>query len=334
MQLERLVGAFVKLGTVVSQIPIEVKLKAHLHNAWFSIENIEKALKGIQIYLQEENLQKWLAKYEDKLPAKNPKKVAVVMAGNIPLVGFHDFLSVLISGHSVLARMSSDDKILLPYLAEKLLTIEPGLSEKIFFVEKVNEADAIIATGSDSTAQHFEYYFRNKPHIIRRNRVSVAILHGKETKQDLEQLGEDIFTHFGLGCRNVSKLFVPYGYDFEDFFRAVEKFSDVRNHHKYFNNYEYNKAVYLLRPVEHLDNGFLLVCQSNEIASPVACLYYEFYTDEEDLKEKLNQHKHKIQCIVSQNAWWDGSISFGKAQYPDLWDYADGIDTMSFLLKL
>ncbi len=330
----QIVESFSELGKYISQIPAEVKLKVHLHNTWFSIENIEKALRGIEIYLQKENLQKWLAPYRDRFPIQNPKKVAVIMAGNIPLVGFHDFLSVLVSGHILLARMSSDDKILLPYLAQKLLEIQPELAQKLFFVEKVNDADAIIATGSDNTALHFEYYFRNKPHLIRKNRVSVAILNGKESKQDLVGLGNDIFTHFGLGCRNVAKLFVPTGYDFSNFFQAIEEFASVKNHHKYFNNYEYNKAIYLLRPVKHLDNGFLLLSQSEEIASPVACLYYDFYANEQELEQKLNLHKHKIQCIVSQNAWWIGSIPFGKAQYPELWDYADGVNTLEFLLNL
>lgn len=329
-----LVESFAKLGNHISQIPAEIKLKAHLHNAWFSVENIEKALKGIEIYLRKENLQKWLASYQDKLPIQNPKKVAVVMAGNIPLVGFHDFLSVLVSGHTLLARMSSDDKILLPYLAQKLLEIQPELAQRLFFVEKVNEADAIIATGSDNTALHFEYYFRNKPHLIRKNRVSVAILNGKESLEDLENLGDDIFTHFGLGCRNIAKLFVPTGYDFSRFFQAIEGFAPIKNHHKYANNYEYNKAVYLLRPVKHLDNGFLLLSQNEEIASPVACLYYDFYASQAELEQKLNLHKHKIQCVVSQNAWWAGSIPFGKAQYPELWDYADGVNTLEFLLNL
>ncbi|PKQ66202.1 acyl-CoA reductase [Raineya orbicola] len=330
----QIIESFSELGNHISQIPAEVKLKAYLHNAWFSVENIEKALKGIEIYLQKENLQKWLAPYQNRLPTQAPKKVAVVMAGNIPLVGFHDFLSVLISGHTLMARMSSDDKVLLPYITQKLLEIQPDLDKRLVFVEKVNEADAIIATGSDNTALHFEYYFRNKPHLIRKNRVSIAILNGKETRDELENLGEDIFTYFGLGCRNVSKIFVPVGYNFELFFQAIEKFAGVRNHHKYFNNYEYNKAVYLLRPVKHLDNGFLLLSQNEEMASPVACLYYDFYANEEELKQKLNLQKHKIQCVVSQNAWWKGSIPFGKAQYPELWDYADGVNTLDFLLNL
>ncbi|MDW8297184.1 MAG: acyl-CoA reductase [Raineya sp.] len=330
----QIIESFIKLGELLPTFPAELKLKAHLHNSWFSLENIEKALRGVEVYLQEENLRQWLEKYQDRLPVKNPKKVAVVMAGNIPLVGFHDFLSVLISGHILLARMSNDDKILLPWFAQKLIEIEPAWRKKLFFVERINEADAIIATGSDTTAQHFEYYFRNKPHIIRKNRVSVAILNGNETREDLENLGEDIFTHFGLGCRNVAKLFVPTNYDFALFFKVMEKFAEVKNHHKYANNYEYNKAIYLLRPVEHLDNGFLLLSQTTELASPVACLYYDFYENIEDLQNKITQWQEKIQCIVSKEAWWQGSYPFGKAQYPNLWDYADGIDTMDFLLNL
>lgn len=331
MTLEERLEAFVRLGRKIEQIPETAKIQAQNQNQWFSEESIEKALKGVQTYLQAEHLEKWVRQYPEL--STSPQKVAVVMAGNVPLVGFHDFLCVLMSGHILLARPSSEDNVLIRAVADLLVEIEPAFATSIHFVEKINEADKVIATGSDNTARYFAYYFAKKPHIIRKNRVSIAILNGKESKEELEALGEDIFTYFGLGCRNVAKLYMPRGYSFDAFFEALQTFAQVRNHHKYFNNYEYNKAIYLLKPIAHLDNGFLLVSESTEIASPVACLYYEYYENFKDLEQKLAPYTEKIQCIVSQKAFWQNSYAFGEAQKPKVWDYADCIDTMKFLLQ-
>ncbi|GAB4132898.1 MAG: acyl-CoA reductase [Raineya sp.] len=331
MNLQERLIAFSELGKKLDFIPENTKIQARNQNKWFTKESIEQAFKGIKSYLQSEKLENWIKNY----PVLNttPQKVAVVMAGNIPLVGFHDFLCVLMSGHILLARPSSEDNILIRAVADLLVEIEPKFAEYIYFVDKVNEADKVIATGSDNTARYFAYYFAKKPHIIRKNRVSIALLNGKESKEDLQALGEDIFSYFGLGCRNVAKLYVPKDYPFTDFFEAIESFAEVKNHHKYFNNYEYNKAIYLLKPIPHLDNGFVLLSESKEVASPVACLYYEYYENEWDLQEKIAIHKEKIQCIVSQNASWNNSYAFGQAQKPELSDYADGIDTIQFLVQ-
>ncbi|MDX1904927.1 MAG: acyl-CoA reductase [Thermonemataceae bacterium] len=337
LSLAQRVAAFKNLGYYLKNIPFEefnnLALQAKTKNNWFTSENVEKALGGIGKFLEAEALEKWVEIYP-KIAHTNPKKVAVVMAGNIPAVGFQDFLSVLMAGHILLARPSSEDDILIKFIAEKLLEIEPDFQPFLYFVERINEAEAIIATGSDNTARYFEYYFAKKPHIIRKNRVSIAILNGKEDFNDLEALGADIFSYFGLGCRNIAKLYVPDNYDFTYFFKGIEQFNYIANHHKYFNNYEYNKAIYLLKPLEHLDNGFLLLSQSKEIASPVACLYYETYENNEELIQKITPFEQKIQCIVSKEAFWQKSYDFGQAQYPTLWDYADDIDLMRFLEEL
>lgn len=329
--LEQRLKAFVELGKRLHQIPETAKMQAKNQNKWFTDESIGKAIEGIKTYLDAEKLEKWIKSYP--ISDTSPQKVAVVMAGNIPLVGFHDFLCVLMSGHILLARPSSEDNILIKALADLLVEIEPNFANYIHFVDKINEAEKVIATGSDNTARYFAYYFAKKPHIIRKNRVSIAILNGTESEKDLEALGEDIFTYFGLGCRNVAKLYLPYNYDFLNFFEGIQSFSEIRNHHKYFNNYEYNKSIYLLKPIEHLDNGFVLLSESQEIASPVACLFYEFYENEADLEQKIASYSEKIQCIVSQGAFWKNSYAFGEAQKPQISDYADGIDTMKFLLQ-
>jgi hypothetical protein len=337
LDLQTKIQAFEKLGEYLKNFPSEelqhLKSLAKSKNNWFTSESIDKALEGIQTYLNRTDLEKWVAKYP-KIARISPQKVAIVMAGNIPAVGFHDFLSVLMAGHKVLVRPSSEDEVIIKKIAQILVQIEPQFTEYIEFVEKINVADAIIATGSDNTARYFEYYFAKKPHIIRKNRVSVAILDGTETKEDFENLGKDIFTYFGLGCRNVSKMYVPENYKFDSFFEGIQRFEDVRNHHKYFNNYEYNKSIYLLKPIEHFDNGFLLLSESTEIASPVACVFYETYQSKEDLQEKIFKYQEKIQCIVSRKAWWQGSYAFGEAQNPHLWDYADNVDTMEFLTSI
>jgi len=252
------------------------------------------------------------------------------MAGNIPLVGFHDFLSVLITGNKVLAKLSSNDTVLLPFLAKKLIEIEPGFAELIEFTEeRLSNFDAVIATGSNNTARYFEYYFGKYPSIIRKNRNSVAILTGNETPEQLDALAEDIFRYFGLGCRNVSKLFLPKDYNFDPFFNAMYGWKEIINNNKYINNYDYNKAVYLMSNIELLDNEFLLLKEDNGFSSPISVVFYQYYESEDELRKYLSENKEHIQAIVSEK-----DIPFGAAQKPQLWDYADGVDTVSFLLNL
>lgn len=352
MNLQQRINAFVKLGDFIGQFSNEAipkknnvehndtffdgfkhQLKlAEEHNGWFTQENIRFALKGWQDLLTQTHLTHWLQPYN--FNAISPKKVAIIMAGNIPLVGFHDFLSVLISGHSVSVKQSSNDKHLLPYLAKYLEFVEPCFKGKITFTEeKIENFDAVIATGSDNTARYFEYYFKGKPSIIRNNRNSVAVLTGKESKADLKNLSEDIFRYYGLGCRNVSKLFVPKNYNFDAFFEAMYHWHPIIEETKYANNYDYNKAVYLMSEFDMLENGFFMVKQDKSYASPIATVFYEHYENTSSLKEKLASEKQQIQCIISKG-FIDNEIAFGNTQKPQLWNYADDIDSIEFLLAI
>lgn len=341
---------FIELGKFLNQFSAEISAKkstvlyndlffedfenlislSQSHNGWYTPDNVLFSIQSWANALTEENLDQWINAYNFAL--NKPKKVGLILAGNIPLVGFHDFLSVLITGNSVLIKTSSNDQFLLPFLAKYLIAVDPELTDKISFVEgKLENFDAVIATGSNNTARYFEYYFKNKPSIIRKNRNSVAVLNGKETKEQLHALGEDIFRYFGLGCRNVSKLFVPKGYSFDAFFEAIFAYQDIIHYEKYANNYDYNKAVFLMSNFKLLDNGFLTIKEDESYSSPISSVFYEFYDTLEELQIKLEKENEQIQCIVSNNLI-KNSISFGQTQKPKLWDYADNIDTISFLL--
>ncbi|TDR26119.1 acyl-CoA reductase [Flavobacterium cheniae] len=302
------------------------------HNGWFTPEHILFSIQSWAKALTEDNLNQWLSNYD--FSKIEPKKVGLVLAGNIPLVGFHDFLSVLISGHDVLVKTSSNDQYLLKFLAKYLIAIQPELNSKITFVEgKLEGFDAVIATGSNNTARYFEYYFKDKPSIIRKNRNSVAVLDGTETFEDLVGLGEDIFRYFGLGCRNVSKLFVPKDYNFDNFFKAMYEYRDVIQYEKYANNYDYNKAVFLMSNFQLLDNEFLTIKEDTSYASPISSVFYEFYENLEEITTRLNADAEQIQCVVSKNLI-PNSVAFGQTQQPRLWDYADNVDTLAFLNNL
>lgn len=352
MHLQQRISAFIKLGDFLGQFSNEVIQKkdniehnnlffdgfkhqlklAKEHNGWFTPQNIAFTLNGWSQSLTEVKLNKWLNAY--KIDVKNPKKVAIIMAGNIPLVGFHDFLSVLISGHHVLVKQSSNDKHLLPYLAKYLEYIAPEFKGRITFTEnKIQNFDAVIATGSNNTARYFEYYFKDKPSIIRNNRNSLAVLNGQETKEELKALSNDIFRYYGLGCRNVSKLFVPENYNFDAFFEAMYHWHPIIEKAKYANNYDYNKAVYLMSEFDMLENGFLMIKEDQSYASPIATVFYEYYNNPKALKEKLNLEEQQIQCIVS-NGFTENEIAFGATQKPELWDYADRVDSVKFLLSI
>lgn len=301
-------------------------------NGWFTPENILFSIETWGDLLDKEKLTNWLSKYH--LDNKTSKSVAVIMAGNIPLVGFHDFLSTLITGHRIIIKLSSNDKVLLPFISSYLCEVEPSLKEAIVFSDgKLEGFDAVIATGSDNTSRYFEHYFKKKPNIIRRNRNSVAVLTGKETESQLQALGEDVFRYYGLGCRSVSKLFVPKGYDFDAFFKAIYPYHNIVDQIKYANNYDYNKAVYLMSLFPILENGFLMLKEDTSYASPIATLFYETYDSLEELRELLEKDKDKLQCIVSDGFSTD-EVPFGQTQKPALNAYADNMDTVDFLLKL
>jgi hypothetical protein len=302
------------------------------HNGWYTPEQVYFSIQSWAKALTEENLNQWTSSYD--FTTSESKTIALILAGNIPLVGFHDFISVLISGHNVLIKTSSNDQHLLPFLAKYLIAIQPQLGTQITFAEgKLDNFDAVIATGSNNTARYFEYYFKDKPSIIRKNRNSIAVLNGEETREQLIALGEDIFRYFGLGCRNVSKLFVPKGYSFDAFFEAIFEYQDVIHYEKYANNYDYNKAVFLMSNYKLLDNGFLTLKEDSSHASPISSVFYEYYENLDTVEKRLETENDSIQCIVSNNLV-KNSIPFGQTQRPELWDYADNVDTISFSLTI
>lgn len=306
---------------------------AFYQNLWFSEKSIRSSIAGIIQLLEPTYLEKWLNNYS--FENINPKKIGVIMAGNIPFVGFHDALCVICSGHNLFVKLSSNDKILPTYILDLLTKIEPKLKEKIIFTEKFNEIDALIATGSNNSARYFEYYFSKIPRIIRKSRTSLAILDGNETGLELEKLGKDIFTYFGHGCRNVSSILVPRGYSFNLFFESMMPFgNEMLNNNKYCNNYDYHKAIYLMNVDTFLDNNFLMIRESDQIYSPISVVHFHYYDNQNDILDYINSNKEKIQCIVSKNGDNQTQIKFGEAQKPSIFDYADGIDVMKFLMNL
>lgn len=303
-------------------------------NAWFTNDNVKLALDNIaKNYLNKTALESFAQKY-NLAENLSPKKIGIVMAGNIPAVGFHDLLCVVLTGNIALLKLSSSDSVVMRFLINKLYEFDSTLKDFIKISDRLNDSEALIATGSDNTAKHFEYYFATKPRIIRKNRTSVAIIDGTENRIELANLGNDIFQYFGLGCRNVSKFYVPQNYVFDIFFESIEYWSTIQLHHKYNNNYDYNKSIYLVNRVPHLDNGFLLLKQDDTLVSPISACFYEIYENENHLKTLIEEKSDKIQCIVSKGNKYEGSYNFGEAQTPKLEDFADGVDTMEFLLKL
>lgn len=352
MTVEKRIEAFAKLGEFLSQFQPEGIVKddkvvlndtffeaftlqvnrAYEFNGWFTKDNVLSSFYKWSNILNYSNLNKWTSHYN--LNDISPLNIGVIMAGNIPLVGFHDFLSVLVSGHNIVVKQSSSDTYFLPLIAKYLENIEPDFKGRIRFTEdRLTDFDAVIATGSNNTARYFDYYFGKYPSIIRRNRNSVAILTDNESEDDLKNLGEDIFRYFGLGCRSVSKLYVPKGYDFDKFFQAIYEFKEFIYYDKYVNNYDYNKAVYLMSQYKLLENGFLMLKEDASYSSPIATLFYEYYENVESLEQKLQEDKEAIQCIVGKSDQVK-TVNFGETQTPQLWDYADDVDTLAFLQEL
>ena len=351
--LELRISAFAQLGKILGQAAeiyvsadtdfkdqypelYESLMTANQQNAWFTPATIAFALKAWKETLNEESIRNWINKYEIGTQNTDPKEVAVIMAGNIPIVGFHDFLCVLMSGNYFVGKLSSDDKILLPALADVLIKIEPSFRQMIQFTQDtIKDFDAIIATGSNNTARYFEYYFSKYPHIIRKNRNGVAVLSGNESDDALIRLGSDICSYFGLGCRNVSKVFIPAGFDPKKLFSAIESYKIVLNDHfKYMNNHSYHRSIYLLNKTPHLDNDVFILTESEQYFSPIPVLFYQFYENLESLKEKLLQDDELIQCIATDAFTGEKTVPLGCTQSPALSNYADGIDTMKFLLDL
>jgi hypothetical protein len=350
MELSARIEAFVTLGSFLSSFSEKVHAnesdeisgleeaieQSCQHNKWFTRENILYALARIAKNLTRENLESWLALYNKGIEKqKRVCNVGVVMAGNIPLVGFHDFLCVLISGHKLIAKLSGDDRFLLPFIARFLGKIDKEFNDHITFSDgRLQGFDAIIATGSNNTSRYFEYYFAAYPHIIRRNRNGIAVLDGNETDFELTGLFDDIFRYFGLGCRSVSKLFVPAGYNFDRFFLTAQAWETLAMHHKYISNYTYYKALYQMVGELFMDNGFMILKKDQGFSSPVAVVFYEEYDDIQKLNARLIAERNMIQCVVSSNPSISNAIPFGCTQQPALSDFSDGVDTLDFLLNL
>lgn len=346
MTLNEHIEAFSELGKFLEQffndsntkddefsqrLATEIEAAVH-YNGWFTKNNVRFSLQQWQLALTEDNLSAWLKNYD--INTKAPKTIGLILAGNVPLVGFHDVLSVLVTGHNVLIKYSSNDQRLLPLLLEKLKAINSKYNERIKTAkDQLKGFDAVIATGSNNTSRYFNFYFKNVPSIIRKNRHSVAILTGEESPEQIQLLANDIFRYYGLGCRNVSKLLVPEGYNFNTFFENIMNWSEVINDNKYANNYDYNKAVYLMSGANMLDNNFVLLKEDKGFSSPIGVLFQDSYKNLEELEEILAEEKDNLQCVVSNNLQ-PHHIYFGETQHPKLWDYADNIDTVEFLLKV
>ena len=336
MKLSQRIDAFGRLGEVIRRLGLSDRKmlaeKARNENAWFTEESVMLSLRGIEVLLEHSKLESWAMSYSPEPSAV--KTIGVAMAGNIPLVGFHDFLCVLIAGHRLKAKLSTQDTVLLRFILQKLLDLEPRFSERVSFEDTLKDVDAMIATGSDNTARYFEYYFRNIPHIIRKNRASCAVLQGDESTDEFVLFGKDVFSYFGLGCRNASKLYVPEEFDFGRLIESWDSFRNVIDHHKFANNYSYQRSILLLDQVPFLDGEFILLRAHKHLVSPIATLYYEKYENLQQVKEKIETDKEKLQVVVSAKGWFSGSIPFGNAQLPEVNDYADNVDTMRFLLSL
>lgn len=340
MNLEKRIETFSLLGKILrgslanDQSRYNVKLNRLIEvqkskNAWFTPDNVRTAISAIADELTEENLRRWTDPYPVLKETFTPVRVGLIFAGNIPMAGFHDFLTVLISGNKLIAKTSSKDPDLIPFLSEIICSENPDFRSYIEFTEGTLAGfDAVIATGSNNSSRYFEYYFGKYPGIIRKNRNSIAILQGDEYAGEIADLGKDIFTYFGLGCRNVSKIYLPEGYDITSLPPHWEKYSSCISHSGYANNYDYNKAIYLVNKQKFLDTGYLLLKEDNKLSSPVSVLHYEYYGSSDDLGRQIETLKGNLQCIVSHK-----QVPFGKSQSPHLWDYADGTDTLDFLLK-
>jgi len=331
MDLQERIRLMVKLGEYIESNTDEWQLfknKASGENPWFTTEFIEQSSNNIaEVFLQQSLLEKWVAQYDIK-EITHPKKVGVVMAGNIPLVGFHDFLCVWISGHHLIIKPSSKDEVLIRHLADKLIEWNKESANIISFADNLKNCDAYIATGSNNSSRYFEYYFSKYPNIIRRNRTSVAILDGTESKEQLNLLADDIQLYFGLGCRNVTKLYVPKEYDFIKLLDALKRYDHFGDFHKYKHNFDYHLALLIMGNKYYMNNGSVILTENSSLFSPVSQVHYEYYDDKNAVIDSLKNNQD-VQCIVGHQ-----QIPFGKAQQPSLSDYADGIDTLQFLLSL
>jgi hypothetical protein len=338
MNLDQHIQSLIKLGQQIVQFDdsdlSNIIHQAYVQNNWFDQDEMKHCLTAWSNELTEENLIEWTNRYDFSKKA-DPKNVGLILAGNIPLVGLHDIICVLLSGNKALVKLSSKDTFMMKYIILSLYQIDEAYKERIEIVERLTDHDAIIATGSNNSSRYFEHYFGNYPNIIRKNRTSIALLDGKESKLQLEALGNDIFRYFGLGCRNISKIYVPQDYKLDPIFEALASFEPIMHNNKYKNNYDYNCTLLLMNQVKFLSNDFLMLKEDNSFHAPTGTVHIERYADEADLKVKIDSiDLGTIQCISSDHIDVPNQIQLGQCQHPQLWDYADNIDTMEFLLGL
>lgn len=308
--------------------------RAYIANPWFIPAFTKRSIIAIaEEFLDERKCSEWMFSYP--VTTGGQKRIAVIMAGNLPLVGFHDLFCILASGHSAVIKLSDRDATLLPWITEQWIRIYPELASRITYTERFEGYDAVIATGSNNSGRYFEYYFRSYPHILRQNRNGVGVLTGHETMDDLRKLAEDIFLYFGFGCRNVSKIFVPQDYNFTMWDEATAAWKYLEDHNKYKNNLEYNFAIFIINSIPHTNLGHLILKEDDAIASRIGCLHYSYYTGKESLGNILDTKREEIQCVISQDPidGWE-HVHFGDSQRPRLDQYADGVDTMRFLASL
>lgn len=307
---------------------IELLLKkSEIENPWFTVDNQKFALRQWADLLTDEKIKNWLQNYSISTISK---RVGLILAGNIPLVGFHDVVSVILSNHIPVIKLSSKDRYLVPFLLKKWKEFSNDAIQ-FEFVERLENFDAVIATGSNNTARYLEYYFKNHLSIIRKNRTSIAVLKGDETHEELQLLAKDIFQYFGLGCRNVTRIFIPKYFLIDRLFESFIDFQDIINHNKYANNYDYNRAVYLLNQDKFWDNNFVMLKEDDKLFSPLSVINFSRYESLEEVKSFIAENEENIQCIVAEDELGLNSISFGEAQNPSLDTYADNVDTMKFL---
>lgn len=330
MKVQNRIEILQRLGEYLRQNDSEwqaVKIQAEQHNNWFTGAFIDHAVSQIiDAFLDPEKLTAWAERYGSLEPAE-PKQIGLVMAGNIPLVGFHDWLCVFMAGHQATIKLSSKDQLLFKHLLRKMYSWEVTIQNWVSLADRLNGCDAYIATGSNNSSRYFDYYFGRYPNIIRRNRTSVAVLTGAETHEQLQALAQDIHLYFGLGCRNVTKIYVPEQYDFVPLLEACKSFDYFLEHHKYKSNYDYHLSILLMNNRPYMSSGSLVLLEDSAIYSPVGQLHYETYTNADSLVAGLLANE-SIQCVVGP------VIPFGQAQEPSLADYADGVDTMAFLTAL
>ncbi|MDA8692978.1 acyl-CoA reductase [Saprospiraceae bacterium] len=336
MILSERIEALVQLGLSIDHDSNdELYRRAVAENPWFTVSSIIQSIDAIKnSFLDKDKLQNWLNEYNVS-DAQTGRKVGLILAGNIPLVGFHDMMSVFLSGHNVIMKLSDKDKLLPTYFIHYLIGMYPELQSTFSIVERLVDYDAVIATGSDSSANIFKKYFNHVPHIVRRNRNGVAVISANDTEKDLSELHHDIFDYFGLGCRNLSKVYLEKGVSPDMVFKVIEPVRDIIHHNKYKNNYDYSYALYLMNQDKFLTNDFMIFRESPDLVSRIACLHFEYYDSRNDLESKLTEVKDKLQCVVSSEPVLDFThFTFGQAQKPALHDYADGVDTLEFLSQL